>query len=376
MPDFIKGLELSRLFFEELVGPLLAADFPALRYAAARLGTGSEVLGFDDEVSTDHCWGPRLELFLAEEDYETARAAVDEALRRKLPHRFRGHPTSFTEPDAADHGTFRPDPRAGGEVNHGVSFTTPRRFFLYYLGFDVNHEPEPADWLTFPEQKLRTVSAGAVFHDRLGLEDVRRRFAEYPRDVWLYLLAAGWARVGQEEHLMGRAGSVGDELGSALIGARLVRDLMRLCFLMERQFAPYPKWFGTAFKQLGCAEGLTPHLTAAVHARDWREREGHLAAAYERVAAAHNALGLTGPLPARVRGFFGRPFKVIALHGFAQALAARITDPRLAALAARRHLVGSLDQFSDSTDLLEEVGLRPALRRLYEPDVKGGEPLA
>jgi hypothetical protein len=35
---------------------------------------------------------------------------------------------------------------------------------------------------------------------------------------------------------MGRAGYVGDELGAALIGSRLVRDMMRLCFLMERQY--------------------------------------------------------------------------------------------------------------------------------------------
>lgn len=365
MPNFIPGLELCRLFFEEAVKPVLDADFPALSYAAARLGTGSEVLGFDDEVSTDHCWGPRVDLFLREEDFEDARAAVDEALRRKLPHEFRGYPTSFTEPDPADHGTYRPDPRVAGPVSHRVEFTTPRRFFRSYLGFDPEHEIEPADWLTFPEQKLRTLRSGIVFHDRLGLEAVRRRFDYYPRDVWLYLLASGWTRVGQEEHLMGRAGSVGDELGSALIGARLVRDLMRLCFLMERHFAPYPKWFGTAFQRLACARELTPHLSAALAARSWRAREEHLVPAYERVAAMHNALGLTDPLPDRVRGFFGRPFKVIALHGYADALAARIRDPRVRRLVGR-HIIGSLDQFSDSTDLLEEVRLRPALRRLYE----------
>lgn len=365
MPNFIPGLELSRLFFEEAVKPVLDEDFPALRYAAARLGTGSEVLGFDDEVSTDHCWGPRLDLFFAEEDYEGARDAVDDVLRRKLPHNFRGHPTSFTEPDPEDHGTFRPEARNAGPVNHGIELTTTSRFFLNYLGFRIGDEIEPADWLTFPEQKLRTLRSGMVFQDLVGLEESRRRFDYYPQDVWLYLLAAGWTRVGQEEHLMGRAGSVGDELGSALIGARLVRDLMRLCFLMERQFAPYPKWFGTAFQKLACAKELTPHLTAALAARDWRGREEHLAAAYERVAAMHNALGLTDPLPARVRDFFGRPFKVIALHGFAGALAARIEDPRVRHLVGR-HTIGSLDQFSDSTDLLEDLTLRPALRRLYD----------
>jgi hypothetical protein len=83
---------------------------------------------------------------------------------------------------------------------------------------------------------------------------MRERLAYYPRDVWLYLLAAGWARIGQEEHLMGRAGTVGDEVGSALIGARLVRDIMRLAFIMERTYAPCAKWFA-ALHGLGRAGG-------------------------------------------------------------------------------------------------------------------------
>jgi len=365
MPDFIKGLELSRLFFREAVGPLLEAEFPGLRYAAALLGTGSEVLGFDDRVSTDHGWGPRLELFFEEEDFSEVSPRVSDALARKLPYSFRGYPTSFTEPDPTDNGVQHLMAKEAGPVRHKVEPTTARRFFLNYLAFDIDAEIEPADWLTFPEQKLRTVARGRIFHDRVGLEEVRARFAYYPRDVWLYVLASAWARVGQEEHLMGRAGIVGDEIGSALVGARLVRDLMRLCFLMERTYAPYPKWFGTAFARLACAEKLSPHLRAALAAATWREREGHLCAGYEAVAEMHNALGLTAPLPTRPRDFYGRPFRVVALHGFADALLARVRDERVRRVAARG-LIGSLDQFSDSTDLVSHAGWRATLRKLYE----------
>ncbi len=365
MPDFIKGLELGRLFFEEAVRPVLEAEFPRLRYAAALLGTGSEVLGFDTEMSADHGWGPRFDLFLAEENFDAARDAVRETLSHRLPHRFRGYPTSFTEPDPADNGTQHADTRDSGPVRHKVELMTPRGFFLNYLAFDVNQEIEPADWLTFPEQKLRTVTSGAVFHDAVGLDELRQRFSYYPRDVWLYLLASAWARVGQEEHLMGRAGSVGDELGSALIGARLVRDLMRLCFLMERAYAPYPKWFGTAFGQLACAGDLSPSLRAALAAGTWQERESHLAAAYGRVAAMHNALALTDPLPVEPRDFFGRPFRVIELHGFSAALLARITDERVRRIAARQP-IGGIDLFSDSTDLVSYASWRALLRKLYE----------
>ncbi|MGB8510666.1 MAG: DUF4037 domain-containing protein [Pyrinomonadaceae bacterium] len=365
MPDFIRGLELSRLFFDEAIKPILAAAFPGLRYSAALIGTGSEVLGFDTEMSADHGWGPRVDLFFTEEDDARLRTPVDDALRQSLPHSFRGHPTSFTAPDPEDNGTQHAEMKNSGPVNHRVDIYTARGFFLGYLGFDIRERLEPADWLTFPEQKLRTITRGEVFHDEAGLQLMRERFAYYPQDVWLYLLAAGWARVGQEEHLMGRAGTVGDEIGSAIIGARLVRDVMRLCFLMERQYAPYPKWFGTAFKQLSCADELSPHLRRALSAADWRERDGALAAAYEVVAVMHNALRITDPLPASARDFFGRPFKVIALHGFAGAINARITDEAVKRIASRRP-IGGIDTFSDSTDLVSHTEWRATLRKLYE----------
>src|SRR5207237_6360337 len=113
-------------------------------------------------------------------------------------------------------------------------------------------------------QHLRELTMGALHHDAIGeLTELRERLAWYPHDVWLYLLAAGWQRIGQEEHLMPRAGYVGDELGSALIGSRLVRDIMNLCFLLEKQYAPYPKWFGTAFQRLHSAQEIGPLLWRA-----------------------------------------------------------------------------------------------------------------
>ena len=103
---------------------------------------------------------------------------------------------------------------------------------------------------------------------------------------------------------------------------------MRLCFLMERRYAPYPKWFGKAFNELKCADDLAPILSRALLAKDWQEREKYLAEAYEYVAAMHNRLGITEPLSANVSSFFGRPFLVIHLAGkFADAIRASITDP-------------------------------------------------
>jgi hypothetical protein len=86
--------------------------------------------------------------------------------------------------------------------------------------------------------------------------------------------------------------------------------------------------------------------------------------AYEAVAAMHNGLGLTDPMPERVTSFYDRPFKVIAHRGFSDALLGQLQDPEVKEIAARRP-IGSIDQFSDSTDLLSDPVWRPVLRRLY-----------
>jgi hypothetical protein len=45
MKEFTPGLQLSRLFFERSVKPIIERLAPDLQYAAALLGSGSEVSG-------------------------------------------------------------------------------------------------------------------------------------------------------------------------------------------------------------------------------------------------------------------------------------------------------------------------------------------
>jgi hypothetical protein len=362
--EFIPGRELSRLFYQEVVRPLLAEAYPGLRYSAALIGYGSDVLGYDTERSTDHEWGPRVWLFLSEEDYAADRDGLLEFFRHRLPYRFRSYSTSFTPPRADASRTF--EERDSGPVNHKIEVHTLGGFFRMWLGFDPRDGMELADWLTLSEQKLLEVTGGSVYHDGLReLERVRAALTYYPHDLWLYLMAAQWRRISQQEAFVGRTVEVSDELGSRLITAALVRDLMRLCFLQERTYAPYSKWFGTAFGRLRCAGELEPHLAAAVDAASYEEREASLCAAYETVARMHNALGVTPPLDPSVRLFYDRPFRVINADRFSDALHEVIADPAVRALP--RHL-GSVDQIADSTDVLSYPKVYRRLRSLYEPD--------
>ena len=357
---FIQGLELCALFYEEGVGPILGAHFPGVVYSAARLGPGSDVLGFDTPQSMDHDWGPRLTLFLDEVDHERYRDEINRVLRAKLPREIRGYSTGFGR---HEDGTIVMQEDADGPVNHHIDINTVRAFFEQYLNWNPGEEPGLVDWLTFPAQHLRSLVAGRVFHDGLGrLEPARASLRYYPRDVWLYLLAAQWGRISQEEAFVGRCGQVGDELGSRLVAGRLARDLMRLCFLMERQYAPYIKWFGTAFTQLDCAPHLTPILTRVLEAGSWQEREKQLSAAYEFAAGMHNDLGVTDPLPTQVSRFHDRPFYVIHAENFSAAIRETIASKEVRALPPQ---LGAIDQFVDSTDVLSYPEQFGRLKLMY-----------
>ncbi|WBB61176.1 DUF4037 domain-containing protein [Streptomyces sp. WMMC500] len=332
---FRPGLELARDFHAEAVAPLLDRVLAGAPYAAALLGWGSEVQGFDTPRSTDHAWGPRLQVFLAPAGHRAHAAGLTALLGRELPERFRGHPVRFAFP-------------GGTTPRHWVDVLDVRAHFADQLGEVPDGGLSAGGWLAAPWQVLRELTGGAVFHDGAGvLTSYRESLGWYPDPVWRYVLACQWQRLHQEEPFVGRCGEVGDDLGSAVTAARQVRELMRLCLLMHRVYPPYGKWLGSAFAALPQAAELAPLLSGALAARGWRERERQLSPAYELVARMHNGLGLTEPLEPEVRPFYERPFLVLGAERFCAALLATVDDPGLAALPP----VGSVDQYVDSTDL-------------------------
>ena len=106
----------------------------------------------------------------------------------------------------------------------------------------------------------------------------------YPNDVRLYLIASNWDIIASEQAFMKRCGQCKDEIGSLLICARIAERLMCLCFLYEKRYAPYSKWFGTAFGQLDIAAPLKTLLTTALHSQTLELREDALVKAQAFVA--------------------------------------------------------------------------------------------
>ncbi|MFD7733254.1 DUF4037 domain-containing protein [Kitasatospora phosalacinea] len=353
-PPFVPGLDLARALYEEAVRPILDRAHPGLRHAAARIGPGSEVLGFDSARSADHDWGPRLQLFLDPADARRHGPAIRALLAERLPGHIRGWSTHYRATGDPDNPVSHlAPPPADGPVDHRVTVHDLPGWLAERLGPPAaawaDTAPGPVDWLALPQQRLAEFTGGALLHDGLGtLTAARERLRWYPDQVWRHLLACQWQRIAQEEAFVGRCAEAGDELGAALLTARLVRDLMRLAFLTGRRYAPYGKWLGSAFARLDAAPALAPALRAALAAPDRAARERHLCAAYEAAARAHNALGLTEPLDPSCRRYHDRPYLVLHADRFARALQRTVTAPEL----RDRPLTGAVDQWADSTDLL------------------------
>ncbi|MGO1481131.1 MAG: DUF4037 domain-containing protein [Brachybacterium sp.] len=338
------GIELSRAYWEQVVRPLLARRRPGLAVAAARLGSGSDVLGYDDAQSRDHDWGLRLTLLVEDSN----AAEIDALLERELPQRWQGLPTRFET-------TWEPVVRQRAEVASAAEFAASR------IGIDPARLTDPhglqlTDWLSLTGQAVLEITAGPVFHDGPGvLGALRERLSWYPRDVWMYALAADWHRLGQEFPDVGRAGLRGDEDGSAVIAARHVRTMLHLAHLLHRRWPPYGKWLARSAAELPGGAVLRSAVHEVLRARDWRARQTALADAVERLAATQGARGLPTLDPA-TEAFFERPH--LGVRDLPALLLDLVEDPEVRALPAG---VGTAEQISDNVTVLVDHRARRRL---------------
>jgi hypothetical protein len=360
----MRGIELSRRFYAEVVRPWLNKTAPDLQHSAALIGYGSELLGFDDELSKDHNWGPRVHLFIGRNSFDQRARGLVAEFSSVVPSHFLGEPIGWRS---------RPHPpandsEAAGAIDHGLEIHTVEATLERLLGIRSAENLSSLQWLAFAEQRLLAFTGGAVFHDDGGrLTQARSALAYFPDDVWLYKIACQWRRIAEEQAFVGRAGQVGDELGSRVVATRLVHDVMRMAFLLSRRYAPYSKWFGSAFGKLPLAVVLLPLLQQVLLTEGWQVRGEALASAYLVLARRQLADGIGGKVEPVVGPYFERPFATINADDMIEATFQGIQDPSVKELP----VVGSLDQVSDLTPILEDPSAAQRMMRALLADGNG-----
>ena len=234
----MNGLELSKAFYEQFGAPMLHEQFPDEErcIAVGLLGSGSECLGFDDEISQDHDFEPGFCLLLPGEDVIDRRTAFQlERAYAKLPKEFMGFRRSALAP-------------VGG-ARHGVLRTS--EFFTEKVG-----APDGVltvdQWLKLPQQALLEATGGQLFRDDLGaVTAIRAALSAMPEDARRKRLSGQlllMAQAGQYNYL--RCLRHGEPAAAQLAVNEFVKSCIETVFLLNRAYAPYYKWSFRAMRRL------------------------------------------------------------------------------------------------------------------------------
>lgn len=253
----MKGLELSRAYWERCALPMFRRELPAFleRAAVGLVGEGSECFGFDDAVSQDHDWGPGFCLWLPEEEWENWRQAVEPLLSR-LPDSFEGVPARMA-----------PERRMGR-----VGPLSIEGFYARFLG--MAQPPQSwKHWRLIPEHFLAVSTNGEVFSDGLGAFSAFREalLAYYPEDVRLKKIAArcmGMAQAGQYNLL--RCLKRGETATAMLAAARFSEQAISMIFLLNKRYMPFYKWAHRGVSQLPVLGKETASCVTELAGMDWR----------------------------------------------------------------------------------------------------------
>lgn len=244
----MKGLELAERFYKEYGEKMIDENFSHLKkYLAVGLcGSGSECMGFDDELSRDHDFEPGFCIFLPDETLISSREEF--ALERaysKLPEEFMGFRRSKLNP-------------VGGN-RHGVIRIND--FFEDKTG-NKNGELTTKGWFFVSEQFLLEATGGKIFADNLGLlTTIRQKLSYLPEDVRLKKLAGNLLIMAQSgQYNYWRCIKRGETGGAQLAITEFTNAALKVIFLLNKKYIPYYKWVFKALKELDFLSHLHPDL--------------------------------------------------------------------------------------------------------------------
>lgn len=224
----MKGLELSKRYFEEYGRPMLENKFASYQrfIAAGLVGEGSECFGYDDELSRDHDFGPGFCLWIPKNLEEKIGDSLREAYNN-LPKKYMGYERLET-------------PEAVGRI--GV--ITIESFYERYTG--LTHAPEDLmQWFRIPESFLATAVNGEVFKDEYNVfTSIRKKLKEfYPTDVVMKKLASRLIYMAQSgQYNYSRCVKRGDIGAADLCCAEFIKATLSAVYLLNKEYMPFYKW--------------------------------------------------------------------------------------------------------------------------------------
>lgn len=245
----LTGLEMSRSYFAEWGLPFLRQHFPSIsERVAAGIWRGSQSLGADDELSSDHGWGAAFGLVLTELDFQSTAEHLEQALQKSAPAEWKG----FSKPS-----------------DYEITVTSIDRFFQDWVGFSTPPQ-DSSQWFEgfhfrfgTRETELYMIRHGHIFYDPLGEFTARRDlFVKYPRDIRLRRINQELLNIWHygQYNFVDRLSKRNDSVANCMALGHFTEGVMRLCMLLDDDYTVYWKWLAFEFRKHSVAQFLDPLL--------------------------------------------------------------------------------------------------------------------
>ena len=233
----MKGLELSRGYYTDVVRPAIEEKFgdKVERMAFGLVGDGSECYGFDDEISQDHDFGPRVQIWLTKEDFEDFGRPL-QSFMSTVSKEYKG----YTGVNMSQYGDGR----------EGVF--TVGGFYARFIGLERT-PVTVQEWRMLPEVNLSIATNGEVFYDGPGKFTKFREklLGFYPEELRLKKMAARCMKMAQSgQYNYTRCLRRGEYVAAWLAAAEFLQTAGSMVYLMNRRYCPFYKWMHRGLKEL------------------------------------------------------------------------------------------------------------------------------
>ncbi len=251
----LSGMELCERYFNAFGRPMLKRNFSGYldSIACGLAGEGSECLGFDDNLSADHDYGPSFCIWtdLPDDICQSLQKAYD-----LLPKTYMGMKRLETPT---------------GKGRTGVVKTSD--FLKKFTGFD--HVPAGSEeWQYTSDELLACAVNGRVFMENSGeFSDMRRRLlVGEPEDIRLRKLAAELEKMAQSgQYNYPRAIKRGDKAAAHFALSAFMESAMKAAHILSRKYAPYSKWLLRSTAEMPRFDGLAREIENTASGKDISE---------------------------------------------------------------------------------------------------------
>ena len=220
----LTGLERAEIV-AKYTSEFIKVKYPDLysRICLALVGVGSECLGFDDEISEDHDFSSRCQLFLDDSDYKTYKSNLESSLK-----------------------IFCKDLEslASNLKDINVEIMPISNFYKYYTLFENGPKTE-SEYRKVPMDLLCVATNGKVFSDNLGkLSEIRNRLLNfYPEDIRLKKIAFQLNKMAQSgQYNYSRMIKRGDTVAANIAQGEFVKHYLEFVHLLNKKYMPFYKW--------------------------------------------------------------------------------------------------------------------------------------